>query len=258
MSWWGKVIGGTLGFMMGGPIGAVLGAAFGHNFDRGLNGFSESPGDYHNKQHRIQTAFFTASFSVMGHVCKADGEVTRDEISVANQVMDHMELSPDQKKTARALFAEGKKSDFPLDEILLQLRTEIGHRLTLRRMFMEIQCLAAWADGRVHPHEKKLLLHVCDIIGFNRYELDMLLESAKSSFQQTKGMSDEDAYRVLGIRSQSNDAEVKKAYRRLMSQHHPDKLVSKGLPEEMIKLATEKTHEIRKAYEKIKNQRDFK
>ncbi len=257
MSWCGKVIVGTLGFMMGGPIGALLGAAFGHNFDRGLDGFSGQQGDYQNKQFRIQTAFFTASFSIMGHVCKADGKVTRDEISVANQVMGRMELNPDQKKAARALFNEGKKPGFPLDEVLVQLRSEIGHRLTLRRMFMEIQCLAALADGKVHPQEKKLLLHVCDVIGFSRYELDTLLAAARSSFQQPHTFTTADAYKVLGVARHVSDAEVKKAYRRLMSQHHPDKLVSKGLPEEMVKLATEKTHEIRKAYETIKQDRGF-
>ncbi|NNE38075.1 MAG: co-chaperone DjlA [Gammaproteobacteria bacterium] len=257
MSWWGKVIGGTFGFMMGGPIGALLGAAFGHNFDRGLDGFAGQKGEFQNKQFRIQTAFFTATFSVMGHVCKADGQVTRDEISVANQVMGHMELNPEQKKAAKALFNEGKKSGFPLDDILLQLRSEIGHRLTLKRMFMEIQCLAALADGKVHPHEKKLLLHVCDVIGFSRYELDAVLAATRSSFQQPSTFTPADAYKILGISSRASDADVKKAYRRLMSQHHPDKLVSKGLPEEMVKVATEKTHEIRKAYETIKQHRDF-
>jgi len=124
-------------------------------------------------------------------------------------------------------------------------------------MFMEIQCLAALADGKVHPKEKKLLLHVCDIIGFSRHELDHLLAATRSSFQQPQTFTPADAYKVLGLSSHATDAEVKKAYRRLMSQHHPDKLVSKGLPEEMVKLATEKTHEIRKAYETLKQHRDF-
>ena len=64
-----------------------------------------------------------------------------------------------------------------------------------------------------------------------------------------------DAYKVLGVQNDASDAEVKKAYRRLMSQHHPDKLVSKGLPDEMIRIATDRTHEIRKAYENIRSNR---
>ncbi|MGK0298221.1 MAG: DnaJ like chaperone protein, partial [Gammaproteobacteria bacterium] len=155
MSWWGKVIGGTFGFMIGGPLGALMGAAFGHNFDQGLQGMSAGNGNYQDKQFRIQTAFFTATFSVMGHVCKADGTVSEDEINAAKQVMDHMALNPDQKKAAMALFNEGKKTNFPLDDVLVQLRNEIGHRLTLKRMFLEIQCLAAGADGTIHPNEKQ-------------------------------------------------------------------------------------------------------
>jgi DnaJ like chaperone protein len=65
----------------------------------------------------------------------------------------------------------------------------------------------------------------------------------------------ESAYETLGLKSTTSDAEIKRAYRRLMSQHHPDKLVAKGLPEEMMKMATEKTHQIRTAYETIQEVR---
>ena len=75
--------------------------------------------------------------------------------------------------------------------------------------------------------------------------------------QQPSGPTLRDAYAILNISSGTGDAEVKKAYRRLLSQHHPDKLVSKGLPEEMMKMAAQKTHEIRKAYEKVKESRGF-
>jgi DnaJ like chaperone protein len=258
MSWWGKLIGGTLGYMIGGPLGAVLGAAMGNNFDQGLKGLSGNNPQDQDRQYRIQTAFFTATFSIMGHICKADGQVSKDEINAVKQVMDHMELGPDQKKAAMALFNEGKKTDFPLDDVLVQLRNEIGHRVTLKRMFLEIQCLAAAADGKIHQNEKRLLLHVCDVIRFDSYQLESILASVASGFhyQQSRN-SVEDSYKVLGVKPSDNEAEVKKSYRRLMSQHHPDKLVSKGLPEEMIKLATERTHEIRKAYETIKENRGW-
>lgn len=258
MGWWGKLIGGTFGFMIGGPIGAVLGAAVGHNFDRGLKTLPRPGGIPGGERQRIQTAFFTATFSVMGHVCKADGRVSSNEIMAARRIMAHMDLGPDQKQAAIAMFNEGKKADFPLDDVLVQLRREIGHRLSLKRMFMEIQCIAASADKGVHPAVKNLLIHVSEVLGFSRYELESLLASIGAQLHQREaGSSLKDAYSVLGLGSDATDDEVKKAYRRLMNQHHPDKLVSRGMPEEMVKVAAERTHEIRKAYEMVKEKRGF-
>ncbi|MFT5131586.1 MAG: DnaJ like chaperone protein [Gammaproteobacteria bacterium] len=265
MSWWGKLLGGTFGFMLGGPLGAVLGAALGHNFDKGLNLSEELGGPHRGDQQRIQTAFFTASFSVMGAVCKADGQVSDDEIAIAKQVMGQMQLSAEQKKAAVALFNEGKKESFPLQDILQQLKREIGFRPNLQRMFLEIQLYAAYADGLMHPEELKLLHKVCEILRVSRREFEQLDAAIRAQFHhqssnladKSSGLNLKDAYALLNIASDASDAEVKRAYRRLISQHHPDKLVSKGLPEEMMKIATDRTHEIRQAYEKIKDERDF-
>ena len=272
MSWWGTLAGGAFGFMLGGPIGAVLGAAVGRNFDRGLGGnFEQSDGRRRRAgqdedlprghQYRIQAAFFTAAFSTMGHISKADGRVTRDEIRMATRVMEDMDLTPQQRAAARALFNEGKEDDFDIHAVLSQFRREIGRRTTLQRMFVEILCFAAFADGTLHPAENRLLHLVCDEIGFSGYELESLLASVSAELHH-RGQGDgritlDDAYSVLDIPASAGDAEVKKAYRRLMSQHHPDKLVAKGLPEEMMKIATQRTHEIRQAYERIKEHRGF-
>jgi DnaJ like chaperone protein len=263
MSWWGKLLGGTFGFMLGGPLGAVLGAALGHNFDKGLNISDEMGGFQYGNQQRIQTVFFTASFSVMGAICKADGQVSNDEIAIAKQVMGQMQLSPDQKKAAIALFNEGKKDDFPLLDILQQLKREIGFRPNLQRMFIEIQLYAAYANGVMHPEELRLLKKACEILRFSQQEFTQLDAAIRAQFHHQQsgqggkpaGISLKDAHAILNISKKASDAEVKRAYRRLISQHHPDKLVSKGLPEEMMKIATDRTHEIRQAYEKIKEER---
>jgi DnaJ like chaperone protein len=263
MSWWGKVIGGAFGFLLGGPLGALMGAALGHNFDKGMGRLSDAdfaPG----ARERVQGAFFTATFSVMGYVAKADGQVTRDEIEIARAIMTQLNLSPDMQKAARRLFNEGKQADFPLDEVLEQLRHECHRRDTLLRMFIEIQMHAAYADGVVHPAERKVIERICEVLHFSRHEMEHLEAMVKAQRHagaqagQPAGLSEQEAYAVLDISSSASDAEVKKAYRRLMSQHHPDKLVSKGLPEEMMELAKEKTQEIRKAYEAIKKSRGMK
>ena len=271
MSWLGKLFGGAFGFMTGGPLGAMLGAALGHQFDQGMEGMQESHGQeelHPGAQHRVQMAFFTATFSVMGHIAKADGKVSAEEIQTAKMVMAKMELPENLRQTAQELFNEGKSPRFPLDDALEQLRTECHRRSTLIRMFIEIQLQVAYADGVLDRSEERLLLHICDRLNFSRLQyqsLKAILEAQqrfggtgyekfrnKPSAQSTQP-SLEDAYGVLGLQPTASNAEVKRAYRRLISQHHPDKLVAKGLPEEMMKIATEKTQKIRKAYEMIQD-----
>ena len=267
MSWWGKALGGAFGFMLGGPLGALIGIGFGHNFDKGLGNVMSGEKFQPGQQERVQAVFFTATFSVMGHVAKADGKVTPDEIKMAQAVMSHMGLSADVRESARRLFNEGKSDDFPLDDILDQFKKELHRRSTLLQMFLEIQLQAAYADGVLDPAEEKLLHHICNRLGVPLHQLHRLEEMLKAGFGQGSYRSSaqpahtttlSEAYYILGSNESASDAEVKKSYRRMMSQHHPDKLVSKGLPEELIKDATEKTQQIKAAYEQIKKSRGMR
>jgi len=266
LSWWGKLAGGAFGFVLGGPLGAILGAVLGHNLDRGLSGLA-TEGMQPGEQERVQTAFFTATFTIMGHLAKADGSVSRKEIDLAEAVMDKMDLDADMRQTAIRLFNQGKSRDFPLEEVVEQLRRECHRRSTLMQMFIEIQLQAAFADGNIDPAEERLLLHICRRLGipeslFRRLEQMVIAElhfsgGGRSYQQEYVAPSLDDAYAILNISREVSDNEVKRAYRRQTSQHHPDKLVAKGLPEEMMKIAAEKTHEIRQAYEQIKAARGF-
>ena len=256
MAWWGKLIGGTLGFMMGGPLGALLGTTLGHQFDANRRGagMRALPGD----QERIQLAFFTATFSVMGHIAKADGQVSQQEIQMAKSLMDQMRLDKQQRKAAIDLFDQGKHTDFPLNDVLLQFRNECQRRTTVLRMFIEIQVQAAMADGRLDPQENSILLHAADALGFDQSEVENLINLISGTAGhagRTPARSIDQAYKILGASKNESDAEIKKSYRRLMNQHHPDKLVAKGVPEEMVKLATEKTQEIRSAWEQVRDHR---
>ena len=258
MSWWGKLVGGAFGFMLGGPLGAVLGAALGHKFDRGLEGLPEGDIEWGSgDRERVQTAFFTATFSVMGHIAKADGHVSPKEIRLAESVMSQMSLSGEMKDTAIRLFNEGKSADFPLDGVLEQFRQECHRRQTLIQMFIEIQLQAAYVDGQMDAVEESLLLHICARLNISEFvfrRLEQMIQAeqhyagaGRQAPSEPERFSLEDAYAMLNIDADATDKQVKQAYRRLMSQHHPDKLVAKGLPEEMMKLATQKTYEIRKA-----------
>ncbi len=263
MSWWGTLLGGAFGYLIGGPIGAVLGAALGRSFGRAVGRFEQiEAGDGQpdvSMRERAQLAFFTATFGVMGQVAKADGRVSPDEIRLANQVMDELGFDSEQRQAARAIFNEGKSSRFPLDDVLDQLRSECGRAANLLRMFLEIQLQAAWADGGVHPEERRLLLHVAARLGFSRAEYleleRMVGAGVGAQARASDGPSLEDAYAILGVSPEAPDTEVKRAYRRLMSRHHPDKLAARGLPEEMMRAATERTQQIKAAWDRVQSTR---
>lgn len=274
MRWVGKVIGGFLGLAAGGPFGAMLGAALGHGVDQGLQKLQRNaqlpPGD----RQRVQSAFFTATFATMGHLAKADGRVSEAEIALAESIMSQLRLSPEMRSAAIKLFGEGKSAHFDLPAVVETFRRECRGQRTLVQMFLEIQLQAAYVDGEPTLAQRRVLeqirggLRIPEIL-FKQLETLVRLQrqfsagagaqgaSGAGDWRQapTRGPSLKEAYALLGVSPKDSDATIKKAYRRLLSQHHPDKLVSKGLPEEMMRMATQKTHEIRRAYEMIQDAR---
>lgn len=269
MTWLGKVVGGTFGLLVGGPLFGVLGAALGHQFDRvmGNAGLLQTNFDA-GARDRIQMAFFTATFSVMGHVAKADGRVSEAEIKIAQTIMDRMALSEEIRKTAIRLFNEGKHPDFPLEVTLDQFRAECHRRSPLMRLFIEFQLETAYADGGLHAAKEQLLLRICDRLEVSRLIFHAIKTrvEAETRFGRTgshssrqhrepaagaRRPSPSEAYAILGITPSASDQDIRRAYRRLMSQYHPDKLVANGSTEDMLRRATEKTQQIRSAYEVI-------
>lgn len=265
---WGKLFGAIFGFMFGGFFGALLGIFIGHSFDNGLNNINNLGMNGSRTQH-VKSEFFKATFSIMGHLARADGVVTELEIKMATRLMDEMHLSNDQRMLAIDLFRRGKRNDFDLDLTLKNLMMSCSWRYDLLQIFMEIQFQAAYADGNIKPQEKQMLLYLCERLGFTQLDYDRFdamysykeTGSRKSYSSYNSDTTDssrkfadslEKAYRILGVDNTVTESGLKKVYRKLISQHHPDKLIAKGLPEEMLKMATEKTQEIKSAYEKIK------
>ncbi len=263
MSWWGKVLGGIFGYLVNGPFTALLGVLLGHALDT-LGSRNKVKSVQRKKTisaHAAQAIYFSTTFSIMGHVSKADGHVSAEEIRVATQVMDRMDLTKPQREKAISLFNEGKSANFPIEQLLKKLCNSCISQKNLLRMFMEIQIMAAMADGDLSQIERRLLLQISERLGIMRMEYQRIEDRVRITMKLAdKGDPGEithsektitDAYTYLGLKKNDTDREVKKAYRKLLSQHHPDKLISKGLPEEMLKLAAHKTHEIRQAYEVI-------
>jgi DnaJ like chaperone protein len=260
MQWYGKALGGIIGLVVAGPWGSVVGVLLGHQIDEGGGAFLR--GGRRDSIHQISQLFFEVAFEVMGRVAKIDGRVSEDEVRAARAIMHGMRLTPEQVEGAIEHFTRGKRDDYPLADRLDALGRQIGDRADLVRAFVQLQLQSALGAGLVGPEKRQLLWYVASALHLGRAEFaqieSFVRAHAERAASRNESQSIEDAYRVLGVAADVSDGEVKKAYRRLMNQHHPDKLVARGLPESMIGIAEQKTHEVRAAYEKVKAQRGFK
>lgn len=264
---WGKVLGFIFGFMFGKWFGAILGLYLGHRFDRSMGQDFSNQGGFskfftNKESFTNQAVFFHAVFSVYGHIAKASGQVTPEEITAASALMDKMGLAGDKRREAQAAFSEGKSKDFLLEETLKEFkRSSFGQRDILQ-LFLEVQLQAAFADGSLHRKERVILHTVAKILGFSVADIDQLLQQIeaqmnyhrKQASNNSSGPSINDAYDILGVSPNDDAQTIKKAWRKMMSQHHPDKLAAKGLPPEMLEIANQKAQDIQAAYEQIKKQ----
>ncbi|MGB0536765.1 MAG: co-chaperone DjlA [Alloalcanivorax venustensis] len=273
-SWGGKLIVGLLGMLIGGPIGLAIGVLIGHFLDRGVErvqSFNPFRPYRPGEREEVQEALFSAVFSIMGHLAKADGRVSEQEIGQAEAIMSRMQLNDEQRRRAQEAFRQGKDDDFPLDQTVAEFRQRIRRRRHLVVVFLELLLQTALADGELHAEEERILFRVAAGLGVPesqfRQILNMVLAQARFGGAGAAGAGGAagpsrpslgEAYQVLGVNEDASDQEVKKAYRRLMSEHHPDKLAARGVPEEMIRVSTEKTAEISKAYDMIKEARGMR
>lgn len=267
MVWQGKALGALIGVFAAGPVGALFGTFIGHLFDvqaesvRGDDAIGSGPAA---RPAQVQETFFRATFQTMGHLAKADGRVSEDEIRAARAMMGEFRLGEREVQLAIELFTQGKRRDLPLDGLLRDLRQMCFRRPDLCRMFVQIQLQTALWGGGLNDAAREVLARVCAALGVSAYEvvqMEALLRMQQASHRpEVRPAVDRvaQAYEVLGVTREASDAEVTKAYRRLMNQNHPDKLVAKGLPESMMKVAEEKTRQIRAAYELLRDARGMK
>lgn len=265
MGWNGKIIGAAIGLWVGGPIGAALGLVVGHQFDAGGSGGFAPDAD---SAARVHALYFPAVFRVMGHVAKADGRVSEQEIAAARGVMAALRLSPDQVQQAIGYFGEGKQPGFGLDAELAELRPLLRAYPQLAQFFIEIQLQAALAGNGLGPRPRARLLRTANVLGltsddFERLEALMRWRMGGGpGASAERGPSEADrlrqAYALLETAAGGTDEQVVKAYRRQMSRNHPDKLQANGLPESMLERAKERTQQIQAAYELVRAARGMR
>ena len=257
----GKVIGGFIGLLVAGIVGLVIGVIIGHAFDRGLAQTLRF-GSPENLE-RIKASFFETTFLLSGHLAKADGVISRQEIDHTEQLFVQMGLSPEQRRRAIELFRQGSGGDFQLEATVNAFLQTCGPQRQLQQTLLLFLISLALADHRIEPAEHAALVRIATLLGLGAAQLEQLLRMAQAQehfhgeggYTAQPGTSLKDAYDALGVSSDVSDKELKRAYRRLMSENHPDKLIARGVPEDMVKLATERSQEIQAAYEMIRKQR---
>ncbi|MFD0966210.1 co-chaperone DjlA [Seminibacterium arietis] len=284
MSFIGKLLGLFVGWKLGGFFGAMVGVFLGHIADKKLYELGSVRSTFFNGKMTRQALFMQTTFAVLGHLSKAKGRVTEHDIALATSLMQQMNLDENSRKLAQQAFSRGKEADFPIRQVLREFRLGCGQRADLIRMFFSVQFKAAFADDHLHENEKDVLFVVAEELGLSRFQFEQMImaeiaarhftrggfyyqysgqqdqyqQQNYSEYQQNSGPTLDDAYKVLGVTENDDRNAVKRAYRRLMNEHHPDKLISKGLPKEMLEMAKEKAQQIQAAYDLICKYRNWK
>ena len=263
--YWGKIIGTAAGLVTLKPWFVLLGLLAGHQFDRafdrGFRDFEKKGGDIG----RVPDDFVRALFQLMGHLAKADGRVTEDEIRAARAVMHRLSLGPAKVRRAIAWFEDGKRPGFPVAQTVRQLRRSGARRADLRQLFVRLLLEVSLSKNRLPQQERGLIWKICTELDIGRVELAQLeaMIRAQRGFRRSPaGDADAErvrsAYRTLGVESTATNDEVKKAYRRQMNRNHPDKIAASNPEAEVVAEAERRTREVRSAYELLKTRRSIR
>ena len=249
----GAAFGGWAGFLVGGMVGYASGLWIQRTVVGSLQ--------------MAQSTLLDSTFTVMGALSKADGVVTRDEINAVERIFRMLNLHGENRDNAKAAFNRGKQPDFDLDAAVDEFARISRGRRPLVQLFLQLQVMAVTADGRIDPAEHAMLVRIAKRLRLSEHDvaqLEALLRAAMAGPSAGPGRAAPpqdrlaDAYTALGVTPESSPAEIKRAYRKLISQNHPDKLAARGLPESMRPVAEERSREINAAYDLIKEARNIK
>lgn len=243
MSIIGKILGGAAGFAIGGPIAALIGALAGHAVDNMLKPAAEPTGPDDGTR---QIAFTIGVIALGAKMAKADGVVTRAEINAFREIFH---VPPEESANVARFFDLAKKDVRGFEPYARQIAGLFPDNPEVLEKVLEGLLHIARADGRMHQDELAYLHKVAAIFGLD-----------ESRFARAQAAAGEkiDPYVVLGLSRDAGEAEIKAAWRRLVRENHPDRLIAQGMPEEAIDLATNEVAAINAAYDAICRERGIK
>ncbi|UTW61074.1 TerB family tellurite resistance protein [bacterium SCSIO 12741] len=243
MSNFGKFIGLGLGWAFMGPIGGIIGLALGHLVDRETFDFDklqrQPTGDTRPGDFNFSLLVITAA------VMKADGTIKKSELDFVRRFLIN-QFGENKAQEMLLALREILKQDIPLEEVCYQISQNMSPELRLQ--LLQYLFGVARADKHVHKMELATIERVAQLLRINQ-----------SDFNSIKAMYYTDStnwYQVLNLSSDATESEIKKAYRKLATKYHPDKVAQLG--EDYQKAAKEKFQKIQEAYENIKRERNFK
>ena len=239
MSIWGKIIGGATGFAFGGPIGALLGSVAGHAIDK-IKTKKKLPEETALKQ----IGFTIGVIVLSAKMAKADGKVTEDEIRAFKEKIN---IPDNEIKNVAKLWDQAKKTTDGFQIYARQIANLLEKNSSVLEELLKLLIIIALADGKITIPEIKYLKEVGNIFGFSEEDFERIY-SSKS------GVSS-DPYQILGVSRDATIDEIKKKWKQLAINHHPDRLISQGIPEDLIHKSTSRLKEINNAWDTIQNQR---
>jgi len=244
MSIWGKILGGAAGFAVGGPLGAIIGAVAGHAVDRyrATQVEGEDGGD------PTRSIAFTIGVIVLSaKMAKADGVVTRDEIDAFKQVF---RVPAHETGNVSKVFNQARRDSAGFEPYARQLAGMFRDNPVVLEELLSCLAYIAHADGKLHPSEEQFLHEVSEIFSLSKAAFERATSIRRAP-------DETDPYQLIGVSRDASDSDIKSAYRKLVIENHPDKLMAQGVPEEFIEVANRKLAAINAAYDTIQKERGF-
>ena len=235
MSIWGSLIGGMVGLSLGGPIGMLLGSILGGKISR-----ARATGGFRDIG-QSQRIFALSLIILSAKLSKADGQVSREELIA---VKDKLKIPENELDEVGKVFNKAKQESTGYEPYAQQIAQFYKGNLNVLEEVINVLFYIAESDGHVSVEEEKMIENIAYIFGLTQAQYLSIKESRKSSDKQNP-------YMVLESSPNDDLQTIRKRYLKLSKEHHPDLLLSKGVPNEVIEESKKTMRSINSAWDQI-------